>query len=421
MRSAYLGLGIALLLAPAGLLKADDTVTLTDGSVIKGQVMEETSDHVVLMDHGLKRTLDRSLVSSVSFNTGGEASSAAGSPASAAAPSEGGNTIPSAPANPGPDSGAPAPGGPPASGGGTVPSMPTQEQQDYALGLSDYYQVPPQQVWGYEDMGIPFEELPVIYYLARRAGVDPGMVADYRSSGASYVSICMRLGLSPDVFYWDDIYSRDLGGPYSGVYFRYHHFYGHWYWDSLALTDADIINLVNLRFTCDYWHRPYYEVARERVYGHPFFYISFGYSSRYGAPWRAHYGAGYGAGFSAYYGNRVSSGHGYFGGRVPMGGPGAGVGISAHANLGGGVSVGGHAGMGGPAGGHAPAGVPGGHGPAGGAYAGHGAHGGAYAGAHNGGHGGGHGGGHNGAHGGGHGGGHGNGMGKGGHDKDHGY
>lgn len=372
MKTAHLLIGFALLLAPAALAQADDTVTLNDGSIIKGQVMEETSDHVVLMDHGLKRTLDRSLVASVSFNSDASSSASSAAPSSAAPPSDGGNTIPSAPANPsgsGPDSGSPPADASGSAAGGTVPSMPSQEQQDYALGVSDYYKVPPDQVWGYEDMGLPFEELPVVYYLARRAGVDPGLVADYRTSGASYVSICMRLGLSPDIFYWDDIYSRDLGGPYSGVYYRYHHFYGHWYWDSLALTDADIINLVNLRFTSDYWHRPYWEVAGAYGEGHPFFYIGFGYSHTYGAPWRAHYGEGYGSGFSAYYGNHASSGHGYFGGRVALGG---GVSVSGHASFGGHAPMGagqggGYAGHGGP-----PGNIPGGgHVPVGGGYAGH--------------------------------------------------
>jgi hypothetical protein len=275
--------------------KADDTIYLNDGSVIKGQVLEEGADHLTLMDHGLRRVLDRSMVTRVEFNSDG---------GSAAAPA------------PEPETAAPAPA---VGGGDTVPSMPTQAQQDYALGVADFYGAQPEEVWGWQDRGLAVDELPVVYYLAHRAAVSPGYVVDLRYQGLPWADVCIRLGLSPDIFYWDDVFRADLGGPYSGLYFRFHRYRrAHWYWDNLLLTDRDIINLVNLRFTSDYWHRPVVEIAPGIVVGHPFFYVSFGFSSRYGAPYRIHRGGAWGAGYSNHYHAWVSQGRPGWQGRPAM-------------------------------------------------------------------------------------------------------
>jgi len=303
-------------------LRADDTVTLTDGSVIKGQVLEETSDHVTLMDHGLKRTLDRSLVANVEFNSGAPAAPAAsvGVSASIAGGAAGGagsvgvsanvgvssgqptaandggpgNTVPVAPPSPA-DSQAQDPGQPqgqpqdqgmaPSDQGGTVvPVGASAEQVDYAQGVSAYYGAPEYVVWGYEQQGIPYEELPVIFYIAARAHCDPGLVVNMRLQGFSFHDICWHFGLAPGIFYWRDIYGVNLGGPYEGVYFRFGRYpHSLWVWDNIALTDADIIASVNLRFTTHYWHRSPYEVAHAYVPGRPYYGVWGGYRQRFGA------------------------------------------------------------------------------------------------------------------------------------------
>jgi hypothetical protein len=307
------------LLACVGMLRADDTVVLNDGTTIKGQVLEESSDKVTMNDHGLTRTFDRSMVSRVDFNTDASTSAPASAPSSDASA---GNTVPSASG----DMNAAPPSGMGDTGGGSVPSLPDQQQQNYALSVSDYYSVPPEQVWGLESRGISYEELPVVYYLARRAMVEPSVVVEFRSEGMPWYRVAMRLGLGPDVFYWDDVFQADLGGPYSDLYVRYHRHWRHWYWDDLALTDMDIINLVNLRFNADYYHRPLVEVANDRIYGRPFFYIGFNFGNTYGYPWRAHYGAGYGAGFNGYY-------HAHYVGAAAHGGWGGGYGHDGYGHV----------------------------------------------------------------------------------------
>ena len=246
----------------AFLLRADDTVLLNDGSVLKGQIMEETTDHVVLMDHGIQRTLQRSLVAKISFNTDPSAVS------SSAGPDDGGGTVPEASSGYVPLSD---------EGGNTVPAAPTQEQQDYATGVSNYYQIPPDQVWGFEQQGVPYEELPVVFYVARRAQCAPGEVVSMRLSGMSWSDICMHFALGPGIFYWRGVSAVNLGGPYSGIYFRFGRYQRQsWDWNVLALSDADIINCVNLRFSTAYWQQTPFQVAQWRGMGHPYFWGGYG-------------------------------------------------------------------------------------------------------------------------------------------------
>jgi hypothetical protein len=325
----------AAVLASGAGLRADDTVTLKDGSSLQGQVMEETDAQVVLMDHGVQRTLDRSLVARVDFNT--SPSSDSGAPAAAPAPDS-----PAGAGDAVPPSGAGEPAGFDATGSG--PQQPTQEQMDYANGISDYYQVDPDQVWGFEEQGIPVEELPVVFYVARRAQCAPGLVADMRLQGMSWADICMHFGLGPGIFYWNDVFAVDLGGPYDGVYWGFHrHRRDYWRWDVLALSDGDIINCVNLRFSTAYWHRTPYEVAQWRIGGHHYYWG--GYSRGRGrfrqGGLRVRVGVGYGGpgGHGGYgvHGGAYAGNHGSYAvhghnGHVRNGGGHGGHGGGGHAS-----------------------------------------------------------------------------------------
>ncbi|HTB23149.1 MAG TPA: hypothetical protein VK914_10635 [bacterium] len=333
MKKTLIAAAVAAVLGLGAGLRADDTVTLKDGSSLQGQVMEETDAQVVLMDHGVQRTLDRSLVAKVDFNTSPSSDAA---PAGAAAAA--GNNVPQAQpaANlaEGGDS-VPPSGSVDASAsvdeGGGEPPAPTQDQMDYANGVSDYYQVAPDQVWGFEQQGIPMEELPVVFYVARRAQCAPGLVVDMRMQGMSWAAICMHFGLGPGIFYWHDVFAVDLGGPYDGIYWGFRrHPHRFWRWNVIALSDADIINCVNLRFSTAYWHCAPYQVAQWRIGGHPWFWggYSRGYFHRGGVHVRI--GAGYG-GHGGY--GHVHGGYGH--GHGGYGGGGYGGGGHEHNNGGG--------------------------------------------------------------------------------------
>jgi hypothetical protein len=210
-------------------------------------------------------------------------------------------------ASTGGDNAAPAPA-PDDGGDQAVPQMPTQEQQDYALGVADYYKAPPDRAWDFMDRGIAPEELPVVYHLAATAGVSPNYVVYLRLQGLAWQEVAVSLGLSPASFYWDDMFSVNLGGPFAGIYLGFHRYpRDRWDWDNVSLSDADFVNLVGLRFTSVYWHRPLREVWHDRALGRPYFYIGHAYNARFGAPFYAHHPRTWGGGYHQHYQAHVAA------------------------------------------------------------------------------------------------------------------
>ncbi|HUV31540.1 MAG TPA: hypothetical protein VMY05_10680 [Acidobacteriota bacterium] len=115
----------------------------------------------------------------------------------------------------------------------------------FYLAIGDHYQVPQKQVLIVRERNIPDEELPVVFFLAKRAGVAPGVIIDLRLKDKSWMAITLHFGLSAEIFYVP--VSVDPGPPYGKAY-------GHFRkrarnkWGEIRLADADVINLVNLRF-----------------------------------------------------------------------------------------------------------------------------------------------------------------------------
>ena len=92
---------------------------------------------------------------------------------------------------------------------------------------------------------IPDDHLPVVFYLASRAKVEPRAVVELRLSGKSWFEISTHFGLSSDVFYVH--VDGDYGPPYGRAL-------GHFKkrsrleWGAIRLVDADVVHLVQLRF-----------------------------------------------------------------------------------------------------------------------------------------------------------------------------
>lgn len=134
----------------------------------------------------------------------------------------------------------------------------------FHLAIGSYYNVPPAQVAVVQQGNIPDEEQPVVFFVANRIHVAPGVIIDMRAHGMSWVDIFHRYRISPRVLYVP-LRGGWAGTPYAG-------FYGY-YRGRGRLVDADIVNMVNLRFASDYYHRPPGEIIRMRAAGHDFRYI----------------------------------------------------------------------------------------------------------------------------------------------------
>jgi hypothetical protein len=146
----------------------------------------------------------------------------------------------------------------------------SQAQVSVGVGVAigDYYHAPPAQVAVCAQRHIPDEEMPVVFFIAGQAQVAPGVIIDLRAGGMPWVEILNHYRLDPRIFYVP-VHVSVFGTPYANYYAYYHERRHH----QIRLMDADIINMVNLRFAYKYYHRTPEEVIRLRAGGHNYPYI----------------------------------------------------------------------------------------------------------------------------------------------------
>ena len=128
---------------------------------------------------------------------------------------------------------------------------------DFHVAVANYYRVPEREVIVIRSQRIPDDEIPVALFIAQRAMVSSATVINFRRRGESWWDISVRFGLSPEVYYVPVTVAP--GPPYGRAY-------GHYkkksrnQWRTIVLTDAEIVNLVELRFLSEH-----YRVAPERI------------------------------------------------------------------------------------------------------------------------------------------------------------
>ena len=139
--------------------------------------------------------------------------------------------------------------------------------RSFYLAIGEHYQVPEKQIVAAREKKIPDEEMPVVFFLARRADIDPSLIIKMRLGGKSWMDICLHFGLTAEVFYVP--LKGNPGPPYGKAY-------GHYkkhkkdQWREIRLTDVDIVNLVNLRFISNHYGCPPDEIIKLRGSGSSF-------------------------------------------------------------------------------------------------------------------------------------------------------
>lgn len=125
--------------------------------------------------------------------------------------------------------------------------------RNFYLAIGDYYQVPPRQIVQiHERCRCTDEELPVIYFLAARARVEPGAIIDLRIGGMSWFEIALHYRLGPDIFFIPVTATR-IGPPYGKAYGYYRKYGSGGNWQKTKLSDSDVTALVNLRFMSEHY------------------------------------------------------------------------------------------------------------------------------------------------------------------------
>jgi hypothetical protein len=123
--------------------------------------------------------------------------------------------------------------------------------RSFYLAIGDYYRVPePRVVHVKQHYRIRDEELPVVFFLASRAHVDPDVIIDLRlRQRMSWLNITFHFGLTPEIYY---VPVERVGPPYGKAYGHYKK-HGQDY-RRVVLADSEVVNLVNLRFISEYHH-----------------------------------------------------------------------------------------------------------------------------------------------------------------------
>lgn len=127
------------------------------------------------------------------------------------------------------------------------------------------------------ERGLPDAELSVVGRIAAHVDATPERITELRLGGRSWLDITLELGVGPEIFYVD--FGRDPGPPY-GKAWGYYRKTPRAQWRTIRLTDAEIVDLANVRLCADHYRlaparvvelrrgRAYAELHRELAPGH---------------------------------------------------------------------------------------------------------------------------------------------------------
>ncbi len=139
--------------------------------------------------------------------------------------------------------------------------------KSFHLAIGDFYGVDRSEINIVVKNNIPDDELPIVFFIAKHAGVRPKAIIKLRLRGLSWMEITHHFDLSAGIYYYP--VTKTPGPPYGKAY-------GHFKnkpknkWHTISLTDLDIINFVNLRFISLHYGYSPEEVIKLRASGNKF-------------------------------------------------------------------------------------------------------------------------------------------------------
>jgi len=130
----------------------------------------------------------------------------------------------------------------------------------FYLAIGDYYGVQPRQVVDFRQRyRCPEDELPVVYFVAARARVEPAAVMNLRLGKMSWLDIAFHFRLTPEIFFVP-LATERVGPPYGNAYGYYRKYGPSGDWRKIRLSDREVVDLVNLKFLSEH-----YRMAPEAV------------------------------------------------------------------------------------------------------------------------------------------------------------
>ncbi len=143
--------------------------------------------------------------------------------------------------------------------------------EGFYAAIGTYYKVPHRDVVILRERGIPLDEMPVVFFIASRARVEPSVIIDFRLRNRGWMDIMLHFGLSPEILY---VPVKRVYGPPFGKAYGYYKNKPKKDWKYIVLDDDDVINLVNLRFVSEHYGYPPEKVIEMRSKGKAFIEIN---------------------------------------------------------------------------------------------------------------------------------------------------
>lgn len=132
-----------------------------------------------------------------------------------------------------------------AAAGGVAGQDRDAARQDYFRAVAGYFNLPASEVAILGDWALPPDEIAVVLFIARRAGVSPEALVALHDSGQSWSSLAVRYRVTAAALHVP-VPDGAAAGSLSGIYesFRTTPVAE---WGSIRVSDADIVGLVNVR------------------------------------------------------------------------------------------------------------------------------------------------------------------------------
>jgi hypothetical protein len=143
--------------------------------------------------------------------------------------------------------------------------------REFHMAIGDFYNVPEKEVVVVRERRIPEEELPVVFFIARRARVEPIAVAELRLGGRPWIEIAHYYGMGAEIFH---VESATASGPPYGAALGHYKGKSKKQWRYIKLADNDVVNLVNLKFISSHYGYSPNTVIRLRSDGKSFMAIN---------------------------------------------------------------------------------------------------------------------------------------------------
>jgi hypothetical protein len=138
----------------------------------------------------------------------------------------------------------------------------------FYLSVGNFFGYPEREVVVIHQRGISDNDLPVVFFISRYAHVAPEVIIKLRVTDRwSWSRICVYYRIPPSAFY---IPVGKYGPPYGHAYGHYRRYPHRKDWDRIRLTDAIIVDQVNLIFISKYYNYPPERVIRMREQGSSF-------------------------------------------------------------------------------------------------------------------------------------------------------